>query len=338
MAKHGNKKRLAAVHPPKSKKNSKTEDVKPVKKKPVGKVKANGPSSLNLNARIDASVSSAFHQANLSNPNPKSVGGVSDKHRVLVVGDGDFSFSLALATRLGGQRITATVYDSEADLLEKYPNVSANIRGLQITQAQIHIGVDATNLAKEKWIRKETFDRVVFNFPHLGGATEEDVEKNQDLLFRFFQSARPFDDAKGEVHVALRNTPFYNRWDVAAQAQKAGFKAKRVDRFNISEYPGYEAQRTHPASFRGEPPSTEGARTHVFSKDLAFVEAAEAAPVAAAKDMSKKKRPVGKEEKEKPKSWKCVPCGMTFNLESKYNGHSNSAKHAKVVKALKKKK
>ncbi|ETW04560.1 hypothetical protein H310_03784 [Aphanomyces invadans] len=355
MAKHGTKQRNAATHPRKGGKkkvsDNKTRDVvQPVKKKVAAKVKHNVPLSLHLNAHVDASASSAFLQANISNPNPKIVGGVSDRHRVLVVGDGDFSFSLALATRLesaaaaavadglGGAKFVATVYDSEAELLAKYPNVSANIRGLKVTQAQIHVGVDATNLKREQWIRNVTFDRILFNFPHLGGATEDDVEKNQDLLHRFFKSARDFlDDSKGEIHVALRNTLFYNRWDVAGQAVRAGLKHKRTDRFDVALYPGYEAQRTHPASFRGEPPSTQGAKTYVFAKDATFVEPVDAVVPSAKPAQSKPKKSAEKAAATKS-SWQCLACKAHFNLQTKYNAHINSAKHAKTVKAQKKKK
>lgn len=41
----------------------------------------------------------------------------------------------------------------------------------------------------------------------------------------------------------------------------------RKERFNPSDYSGYEAQRTHPASFRGEPPSTTGAHYYIFVLD-----------------------------------------------------------------------
>jgi hypothetical protein len=41
----------------------------------------------------------------------------------------------------------------------------------------------------------------------------------------------------------------------------------RMESFDASIYHGYEAQRTHPASFRGEPPSTTGAHYYIFAVD-----------------------------------------------------------------------
>ncbi|KDO25410.1 hypothetical protein SPRG_09352 [Saprolegnia parasitica CBS 223.65] len=307
-----------------------------MKKRPAVKAAA-AAAPVVLTKRIDNAASTIFHQANLSNPNPKIVGNVADRHDVLVVGDGDLSFSLALATNLGGQRI---VYDSQAELLSKYPTASANIRGLQITHAEIHVGVDATALEKQDWIHTKSFDRILFNFPHLGGATEEDVQMNQDLLFRFFVSARPFlKTPRGEIHVALRNTLFYNRWNIQAQAERAGYTLKRLDAFDIGLYPGYEAQRTHPASFRGEPPSTKGAWTHVFSVNEAWVPPVDVDDDVVPEVVAAKPKVAAKVvKKEKAQVWKCDPCKATFQLQTKYNAHINSSKHAKVVKALKKQK
>ncbi|OQR93041.1 hypothetical protein ACHHYP_02988 [Achlya hypogyna] len=316
-----------------------------LKKRPNVKAAAAAPAvntTVMLSKKIDNAASSVFHQTNLSNPNPKIVGNVSNRHQVLVVGDGDFSFSLALATNLVSsfvqKRRVDLLYDSQAELFSKYPTASANVRGLQITHAEIHVGVDATALGQQDWIHDKSFDRILFNFPHLGGATEEDVEKNQNLLFRFFESARPFvNTPRGEVHVTLRNTLFYNRWDVEAQAERAGYSLKRRDPFDINLYPGYEAQRTHPASFRGEPPSTKGAKTHVFSVNTAWVKPIEEADIEVPTSIAKAPR-VDKKAKAKGQVWACEPCKMNFHVQTKFNAHINSSKHAKVVKALKKQK
>lgn len=89
--------------------------------------------------------------------------------------------------------------------------------------------MDATALEKQSWLAKEPpFHSIAFNFPHLGGATEEDVAKNQELLRYFFYSARPFlHPTQGQVLVALRNTLFYNRWKIQDQAKASGLQLKR---------------------------------------------------------------------------------------------------------------
>jgi 25S rRNA (uracil2634-N3)-methyltransferase len=47
--------------------------------------------------------------------------------RVLLVGEGDFSFALSLVQNHRIQALTATCYDSEAELVEKYPTVKQTI-------------------------------------------------------------------------------------------------------------------------------------------------------------------------------------------------------------------
>ncbi|KAE8987733.1 hypothetical protein PR003_g22626 [Phytophthora rubi] len=282
-----------------------------------------------------------------SNPNPKNLGPFSDRQRILVVGDGDFSFSLALAVFLGGKNLVATCYDSKVDLKEKYPNALLNYDALETAGAEVHFGVDATHLEKESWLEAaEPFQSIVFNFPHLGGATEEDVANNQKLLRDFFYSTRQhLHPTRGQVLVSLRNTLFYNRWKIQEQAAASGFKMKRAEPFDASIYSGYEPQRTHPASFRGEPPSTSGAHYFIFAldKSVEVVDPRQKSPHVSSggelkRDIGGAKKGAAKTKAAAPPTkMACQPCGLTFRDVKKYNGHMNSAKHAKKVKVLKKK-
>ena len=48
-------------------------------------------------------------------------------------------------------------------------------------------GIDATQLDGD--LNQSGFHRIIFNFPHVGGSTAEDVKLNQDLLRDFLSSA-----------------------------------------------------------------------------------------------------------------------------------------------------
>jgi 25S rRNA (uracil2634-N3)-methyltransferase len=168
------------------------------------------------------------------------------------------------------------------------------------------------------------------------------VEKNQELLRHFFYSTRNFlHPIQGEVLVSLRNTLFYNRWNIQEQAKRSGFKLKRTEKFDSSLYAGYEPQRTHPASFRGEPPTTSNAFTHIFVLDKTLTpeipltqgRANHANKLAQSKASSKKSN---SSNKISSSVLQCKVCQVTLKDQKKYNAHINSAKHARKIKAAKK--
>ena len=95
----------------------------------------------------------------------------------LIVGDGNFSFSAAVCTLLGGgQGITATAYDREEDVKSKYPvNCVSQCRAMG---AQVHFGLDATQMIRDSRVNGTQYCFIVFNFPHTDHQqTSDDAEE-----------------------------------------------------------------------------------------------------------------------------------------------------------------
>ncbi|KAH0461956.1 hypothetical protein IEQ34_009531 [Dendrobium chrysotoxum] len=96
-------------------------------------------------------------------------------HKILLVGEGDFSFSLYLATAFGSAfNIVATSLDSYAVLLKKYRKAQSNVKKLKKVGATILHEIDATRMKYEVFLSNHKFDRIVFNFPHAGFKGKED--------------------------------------------------------------------------------------------------------------------------------------------------------------------
>ena len=67
---------------------------------------------------------------------------------------------------------------------EKYPHVAANISAIEKADGRVKYGVDARKLGKVLKGENKGWERVVFNFPHVGGKSTDvnrQVRYNQSL-------------------------------------------------------------------------------------------------------------------------------------------------------------
>ncbi|KAI9025981.1 hypothetical protein CLU79DRAFT_682849, partial [Phycomyces nitens] len=186
----------------------------------------------------------------------------SDK--ILLVGEGNFSFARALAEKYlteGSENMVATCFDSEEIVFKKYgEEVKDNVAYIEALGGKVLYGVDATQLDKCKGIRHDLFSRIVFNFPHAGSGIKDqnrNVRANQELMSAFFASAAPrLTDGKqkgvaekeplahGEIHVSMKTCKPYNLWAVRNLAKSGNLATKTTFKFHPEDYPGYEHRRT----------------------------------------------------------------------------------------------
>jgi 25S rRNA (uracil2634-N3)-methyltransferase len=139
---------------------------------------------------------------------------------VLTVGDGDFTFSLALARLIGG-RVVATSYESKASLINVYPGIKKTIAELESLRVTICYQVDATKLKETmpKNLKIFEFDRIVWNFP-CSAVTQgqdgqnEEMDKNKTLVQDFVANGRHLLKPKGQIHLNHKTKPPFNQWNI----------------------------------------------------------------------------------------------------------------------------
>jgi hypothetical protein len=209
--------------------------------------------------------------------------------RILLVGEGNFSFALSMCRHFGEgpagapfcQGVYATAYDTDATLKQKYPDVDGHRQELEKKfGATTLVGVDATRLHKVKEFLG-AFTTIVFNFPHLG-AGEADVEKSvkdhRKLLHGFFASAiQCLSEGKGaKIHVALKTGEPYKSWKVAQTAQIAspGLDLQTAVPFSLTAFDAYAHRRTVGFDERWSKIDNEelgnGAKVYIFGRRKNF--------------------------------------------------------------------
>jgi len=172
---------------------------------------------------------------------------------ILLVGEGDFSFSHSLVDHYGCHNLICTTLESRSTLAEKYPQSSEYVKYLEDTGAKMVYSIDATALGHPNkgggnhFRKLGPFDKIVFNFPHTGGLTKDvnrQVRANQELLVGFFKSALGMLGEGGRIVVTIFEGEPYELWGIRNLARHAGLGVVRSTRFEWEKFPSYRHART----------------------------------------------------------------------------------------------
>jgi len=156
------------------------------------------------------------------------------RRRVLLLGEGDFTFALSLALALPPTvELTATGFDALPALREKYRDAPATLARLAATRTTVLHGVDATALGA---FADGGFDECVLTHPHLG---VESATAHHRLLCHYFAAAR---GAAPVARVTLAGDQAA-RWRCDAAAARSGLERRASAPFIDAAFARYVRRR-----------------------------------------------------------------------------------------------
>ncbi|KAJ9551611.1 hypothetical protein OSB04_015656 [Centaurea solstitialis] len=165
--------------------------------------------------------------------------------KILLVGEGDFSFSACLARAFRtATNIVATSYFDEDTLVYKHWTCVPHLEQLERLGGLLLYEVDVYEMHIHPVLKKMKFDVIIFNFPHAGHfdyLCERDtelIEFGESLLY-----ASKMLNEGGEVHIRHRDDEPYSTWNVVLLAAEAGLKLKEKVPFKKTQFPGYHNKR-----------------------------------------------------------------------------------------------
>ena len=123
----------------------------------------------------------------------------SESDCILVLGEGNFTFSLYLSNCFKCKIIATEVtggHNIESD-------VRRNCEHLMRSGHEVYFGIDATKLETYDNLKsRQDINHIIFNFPHIL-TKKMKIGLNRDLLKRFFQSAEKFIAGRSDVKVMV---------------------------------------------------------------------------------------------------------------------------------------
>lgn len=180
---------------------------------------------------------------------------IKKEWRILTVGDGDLSFSYSLHKYHQPNQLTATVYDSQSTMTNKYSDNA--YQSLKKANVPLLFGFDVTDSNSWTDLKKNQFDVVIFQFPLLPAFRSYDEYQeqgkgvsintlNRDLLRTFLKHAfQYFLDPNGEqlCFITSKDVKPYREWNIEnALHQLTDFHYLGSSLFDINNFPEYKVR------------------------------------------------------------------------------------------------
>ena len=200
--------------------------------------------------------------------------------RVLLVGEGNLSFALALVLFDGdGANVLATSLDKRGVAVAAYDDFEDIVQSLEAAGAATRFGVDVEDgdalrrVARQWWasgddeapstpeasVRAESSRDSTASCgtsQSVGTVGWLSVRANQDAIAAFFRASRALLAKDGEIHVAVPDDEARARaaWNIPGIAAREGFAFRASLDFEPDAFPGYSHFRTlpHHSLLRGD--------------------------------------------------------------------------------------
>ncbi|KAH9615354.1 hypothetical protein KSS87_014663 [Heliosperma pusillum] len=175
----------------------------------------------------------------------KKIGPYTSNQKLLLVGEGDFSFSACLAVALGSpSNILATSINSFGFLIKNYNMFLSNKMKIESRGGVVIHEINARTMVKDPLLGRVKFDRIIFNFPHAGsfGLTDADMRKHKNLVTEFLRNAKKMINEDGEIHIRHKCNGVFLKWDIPKLGYDQGLILIQEMKFDQTKYPGYHTK------------------------------------------------------------------------------------------------